>query len=589
MREMESNKSTIRDDSNKIQIHSISEITELQREYPSLLLAERVMTKGYPNRYGARIPIETKWDLDSMEHMLHKYHDKEVVQWLRYGWPSGRLPTLGPPAWTATNHTSAVEFPQQLTAYIKKEAALGAVIGPFQKIPFNINTHKVGISPLSTRAKKLSTDRRILIDLSFPPGAAVNDGMIRNNYMGMEVKLTFPRTDDLAKKIYEIGRNTYMWKVDLSRYFRQIGMDPGDYALIGYVINNQIWFDKMVPMGMRTGPYIAQRTSNAIAWIHRQMMYYILNYVDDFLGAEDGLQTAKESFEHFCKLLIKINIDMSAEKQVEPTTRIEFLGNLFDSKNMTIEIPPEKLQEVKMEISIWMDKTYARQKELESIIGKLQFVARCVRQGQIFVARLLNWLKGLEKHGLIEIPQEVKRDLTWWNRYLQEYNGISILWLHTSPEDEWIITTDASLTGYGGVSGCQYFRGTFPEHIRCNNNITQLEMYAVLAAVRVWADKFRGRYFWVEVDNQAVMAVLNSGAAHNETLQILLREIAYIAATHQFIIKAKYINTEQNKLPDRLSQWKEAKARKEFWRLTRGGSYKRIKIHNDILKCEFNW
>ena len=138
-------------------------------------------------------------------------------------------------------------------------------MGPFQKIPFAGN---IGISPLSTRPKKGSDERRVILDLSFPIGDAVNDGIPKDIYMGFMATLRFPKTDDLATRIFYLGKGCYIFKIDLSRYFRQIPLDPRDYSLIGYVIDGDIYFDKVIPMGMRSAPYIAQRITNAIAYIH---------------------------------------------------------------------------------------------------------------------------------------------------------------------------------------------------------------------------------------------------------------------------------------------------------------------------------
>ena len=46
-----------------------------------------------------------------------------------------------------------------------------------------------------------------------------------------------------------------IFKIDLSRYFRQLPLDLGDYSLIGYIVNGKIYFDKVLPMGMRSAPY----------------------------------------------------------------------------------------------------------------------------------------------------------------------------------------------------------------------------------------------------------------------------------------------------------------------------------------------
>ena len=77
--------------------------------------------------------------------------------------------------------------------------------------------------------------------------------------MGFLAKLTFPKTDEFAVRIFQLGPGCLMFKIDLSRYFHQIPLDPGDYSLIGYIINGEIYFDKVLPMGMRSAPYIAQR------------------------------------------------------------------------------------------------------------------------------------------------------------------------------------------------------------------------------------------------------------------------------------------------------------------------------------------
>ena len=246
-------------------------------------LHNQVMEKGYPNRWGARIPVHSGWNIELLEELLQDYHDKEIVEWIRFGWPTGRLPTLPNPQLNYSNHKGAVEHPEALKKYIKKEKEKGAVMGPYNNIPFN---SKVGISPFSTRAKKHSQDRRIILDLSFPPGHSVNDGILKDNYMGLQAKLTFPKVDELACRIYSLGKGCYLFKVDLSRYFRQIPLDPGDFSIIGYVIEGKIYFDKVLPMGMRSAPYITQRISNAIAYIIRKVKYFILNYVDNFVGAE---------------------------------------------------------------------------------------------------------------------------------------------------------------------------------------------------------------------------------------------------------------------------------------------------------------
>ena len=91
-----------------------------------------------------------------MEELLQNYEDGEVVEWIRYGWPTGRLPMLPDPTISNTNHKGTKDYPKELGKYIDKEHRHGTVMGPFDRIPFQ---GTVAISPLHTRPKKELEDR----------------------------------------------------------------------------------------------------------------------------------------------------------------------------------------------------------------------------------------------------------------------------------------------------------------------------------------------------------------------------------------------------------------------------------------------
>ena len=69
------------------------------------------------------------------------------------------------------NHTRATDFPEQITKYLIKEASYQAVVEPFKDNPFN---NPIALSPLNSVPKKDSSERRVIVDLSFPEGGSVN-------------------------------------------------------------------------------------------------------------------------------------------------------------------------------------------------------------------------------------------------------------------------------------------------------------------------------------------------------------------------------------------------------------------------------
>ena len=91
-----------------------------------------------------------------------------------------------------------------------------------------------------TREKPHSEVRRTIVDLSWPKNFSVNAGVMKDNYLGSSFVLNYPSVDYTVKKIVELGPGCLLYKVDISRAFRQLKVDPGDLALLG--LKHQSYF-----------------------------------------------------------------------------------------------------------------------------------------------------------------------------------------------------------------------------------------------------------------------------------------------------------------------------------------------------------
>ena len=218
-------------------------------------------------------------------------------------------------------------------------------------------------------------------------------------------------------------------------------------------------------MGMRTASYIAQRVTNAIRFIHEKMKFFLLNYVDDFLGAELKNKVDR-AFQHLTQLLATLGVETAPDKIIPPTTRLEFLGVTFDAQKMTVEVSADRVKDMVVELNSWNLKTRATRKEVESLVGKLQFASKCIKPGRTFIARLLQWLRGMNRKSQYSIPPEARKDMAWWGKCLQQYNGISIMYVTRIPGTDTIIASDACPKGYGATCRNMYFKGSFPKEWR---------------------------------------------------------------------------------------------------------------------------
>ena len=110
---------------------------------------------------------DTSLCIEAWRRHLQGYHDANLVSFLEFGWPINfnRNTIL---ASTHENHASALALPDDLDYNINTELGHQALAGPFKGPPV-VPMH---LSPLMMRIKKDAQHRRIIMDLSWPPGAA---------------------------------------------------------------------------------------------------------------------------------------------------------------------------------------------------------------------------------------------------------------------------------------------------------------------------------------------------------------------------------------------------------------------------------
>ena len=201
----------------------------VNRKFTNLIdMYEEVKKYDLPNYLGVRIPVKSELNIQAWEELLDGYWDTQLLECLKFGFPLG-FNRMCPLNYDKNIHKSAAEFPEYVDKYIAEERVLGAIIGPFDEPPIT-NLH---YSPFMTRPKQNSDTRRVILDLSWPKGESVNAGVEKNGYMGGEFKLTFPTIDDLTQELVRIGKWGHIFKVDVSRAFRHLSVDPRDYDLLG--------------------------------------------------------------------------------------------------------------------------------------------------------------------------------------------------------------------------------------------------------------------------------------------------------------------------------------------------------------------
>lgn len=524
--------------------------TTARKKFPLFFdIYAKIKATARPNCFAAKIPLDSGLVIPAWRQELSDYHDKDFCDYLEFGWPLGYHSNVSPET-TTSNHPSGKAHLDHVKGFISKELDHKAVLGPFQRDPFQ---PWVRYSPIMTRPKRDSDQRRVILDLSFPKSRAVNDGIAIENHFGLNISYTLPTIQDFASRLIEQGDNAYMWKVDLRRAYQQLRADPLDAPLLGMKVGSDIYIDLCPPFGCRSSAAICQKMANALVYIMNKKGFFLLAYLDDFGASYASKKQAEDSFQTFVNLAARLGLSLAQEKSVPPTHVMEWLGYTVDSRNMSIKIPHQKLQAILQDCKAWLNKTRANKKTIQEIVGRLLYISNCVLPGRKFTSRILGTLRAMEDKQWTTLTPEFKADLRWFAAYAEASNG---LYLISPSRPQFNIECDASLLGAGGNSATQCYQWTFtPQHIKAYSIIHHLEAINVLVAIRTLVPKDLSPHeIVVWTDNLASAWALHTGRTKDTILAACAREIWLMASVDNHTISIKHKPGSDIPLADALSR-----------------------------------
>ena len=484
-----------------------------------------VKGSGKYNFEGERRRVPSGLNIQAWRMHLEGYGDPLLGDFLEFGWPVGcdrsvHVSSMSP------NHSSALQFSEHIDHYISTECSHGALLGPFDGPPI-VNLH---ISPLMTRLKRDSPHRRVIMDLSFPHGWSVNDSISSAMYVDGPAVVKLPSVYTMERKLLDLGRGAWMYKSDLARGYRQLRVDPADWDLLGFEHNGKFYVDICPPFGLRTSAMMMVRTTQAITHIHGKEGFSSVAYIDDFGGAEPTEAQADEALDALQAIFDEVGLQEASRKVCRPSQNMTWLGINFDSKEMTMTLPQEKIVEIREILAKWENKTRASLKEVQSLFGLLQFVTSVAPPARLFTNRVLETMRELHPGLTAGLSWGFRRDLKFFRDLLADFRGIKLM-EKVDVQDQDTLELDACLSGCGAIFGGEFYAREFPADVQVQHHpIAHLETLNLVVAAKVWGRRWAGHRVRVKTDNMNTALALQSGRSRDAYIQNCAREIFMICA-----------------------------------------------------------
>ena len=512
-------------------------------------LFDKVADSGVYNFQSARVRVPSGLNIEAWRSYLEDYEDKQIVDFLEFGWPVSFNRSC-PLVSTCEPHSSGREYPESIQFYIDTELGHKALLGPFEGKP----VEPFHCSPLMSRHKKDSEHRRIVLDLSWPENYSVNAGIDKDHYLDELYSVHLPGIDLMEQRVLQLGEGCYIYKTDLSRGYRQLRVDPMDWPLLGFVHENKFYMDVCPPFGLRSAAMMMQRTSQAVTYIQGKKGFEVYPYIDDYGGGEKTKDEAGIALSSLQDTLVQVGLKEAKQKICWPAQIMIWLGILFNTVAMTMSIPKQKMGEIMEMLCKWKGRTHATRREMQSVIGCLQFVAKVASPVRLFINRMLECLRDTPNSGSHTLSLGFKRDLEFFLRLLPQINGVKIINKSLLVPKE-VIELDACLTGCGAWCGRQFYGRKFPsEVLKDNHPIAHLELLNLIVAVKFWQKWWAGHRIEIRCDNMNTCLLIMSGKSVDPFMQKGARELYMVVAANDIDLNVVHTPGLSLVLADALSR-----------------------------------
>ena len=387
----------------------------------------------------------------------------------------------------APNLPSAYAHPDVIDTYLGEECSAGRMAGPFTDPPF-LPFHCSGLGAIP----KQDGTWRVITHLSAPEGLSIND------YIDPEsVTLSYTTVDDAIRIAQQLGRGTLLAKIDLKRAFRQCPVRQADWHLLGIHWGGKYYYDKCLPFGLRSSPFLFDTVASALEYIfHAQLCnHHIIHYLDDFLIAgPPQSHICTTTFSGVETLCGELGVAMKLQKRTPPTTCLTFLGVQLDTVAGVASLPTDKLTAILHELHTFSTLTRCTKRALLSLVRKLSFAAKVIPAGRIFIRRLIDASTRVSSnHHHIRLTAAMRADIHWWRSFARTWKttGKSVFlvfldhWWTPSPEFQ--LFTDASDQGYGAYWKGHWLSGTWSKRERRHSSPSPTPVLSSSSDTTTWS------------------------------------------------------------------------------------------------------
>jgi hypothetical protein len=336
----------------------------------------------------------------------------------------------------------------------------------------------------------------------------------------------------------KVEGSCYYSKFDLTRGFWQLELSESCRDITSFATHRGLFRYKYLPFGLTSSPAIFTRMMRKLLEGSDHLEHFFDDVLAHSVTWSDHLSVLRDMFDR----VSKANLTLKPAKCILGCQQVDFLGNTMTNKGiLPIQKKVENIHKVVRPVT---------KVQLQSFLGMVNFYRRFIQNFSSISACLTDLIKKGKPN---KLDWELKHENAF-NLLKDELLKEPIL-IWPNMEDDFLVQTDASMTGIGAVllqkrDGVNHpvmyaSRKLLPRETRYST--IERELLGIVWGIQKFQIYLYGKRFFLETDHQALTFLKT---AHPDNHRLL--RWGLILENYDFTIK--YVKGSDNVVADYLSR-----------------------------------
>ena len=385
------------------------------------------------------------------------------------------------------------------------------------------------------------------------------DGITARVILNLRVLNTFIdhvhfKMDSMKDVVPLITPDCWFASIDFMNAYFSVPVTAADRRWLRFCWKGQVYQYTCLPQGLTSAPRLFTKLLEPILSHLRSVGITIIVYIDDCLFIANTEQELKDHVIYACEVFDRLGLTINVVKSsFSPSHVIEFLGCILDSADMSVCLSRERKDKIASLGTRLLSQSSVCVRDLASFIGCLVAADNCVHLAPLRY-KYLEIVRNvcLREHkgnydSFLALDGHARDLVSWWVDNVHSLKRS----LATVPP-QFVLTTDASLLGWGAVFGSSQTGGHWGFSELAHINV--LELKAVLLGLGALCSAVRDSHIRLVTDNTTVVACIEKGGSMKSHLMSLTESIFSWAFERGISLSAEHLSGVENVVADRLSR-----------------------------------